>query len=289
MDLTYREAYWDDAALKAEFIRFLDRTHNLNLTAWDRAGFWDPKYRPFSYFEGDRLVANVCVHSMKMTANGRRCRVAQVSAVGTQPEYRRRGLNLKLTERAIAWAQDSHEFFFLFADEEAFPFYQKCGFRRVEEFKPRLALGGKQAIAGEIKMNWDQEDHRGRIIAMAGNRAPVSNELGVSNLRLFLFWCLYFLKDNIYYIPDLDVLVLYKREGDVLTVCDIVGEHIPAFSDIYPYISKPSDRAVEFLFMPDRLNLGPHDWAKTRANGTHVLGELPFEHTEFIFPLTAHA
>jgi len=289
MNLTYLEDYWEESVRKAEFVSFLNDIHNLDLTRWDEAGFWDKKYRPFSCFDGPTLASNVCVYTMKLTVDGRPCRAAQISAVGTRPEYRRRGLGRELTEKAMAWARESHEFLFLFADEEAFPFYRKCGFLRVDEYKARITARGSKPRPGAVRLDVGRPDHLALIDRIAGRRTPVSVQLGVNNRRLFMFWCLYFLRDHIYHILELDLLVLCKHEAEVLTVFDIVGQHIPAFADIFPYIRNESDRAVEFLFMPDRLGLKNSDWVRVTENGTHVLGEFPFVNGRFIFPLTAHA
>ena len=74
-------------------------------------GFWDHGYRPFSLFDGSNIVSSLCVYSMDMTINGEHRLVAQVSGVGTLPEYRRKGLNLELTQKAMAWAKTEHDFF----------------------------------------------------------------------------------------------------------------------------------------------------------------------------------
>jgi predicted acetyltransferase len=252
-------------------------------------GFWDRKYRPFSFFSGNKLVSNVCVYSMDMTIQGEQCLVAQISAVGTLPQYRRKGLSFKLNEKAMDWARNNHDFFFLFADEDAFLYYKKCGFRRVEEYKASVAVSGKVAQPGAVKLNIQNKDHLEQIYRFASDRAPVSDILGVSNRKLLMFWCLYTLKDNIYYIPELDVLILYKRDNGRLTIFDIVGTKIPAFSQIYSYICSESDETIEFLFMVDKLNLGSCRRIRIEENGTHILRNFPLESTQFIFPFTAHA
>ena len=110
MNLSYREDYWDSPELKEQFLSFLIQIHGLDLSRWDKMGFWDRKYRPFSYFDGDSLISNVCIYSMDMTIQGQRRLVAQVSAVGTLPEYRRKGLNIELTQKAMDWARVNHDF-----------------------------------------------------------------------------------------------------------------------------------------------------------------------------------
>lgn len=289
MDLTFREDYWDDPQLKRKLIDFLIHIHNLDLSLWGEMGFWDRAYRPFSYFEGDKLVSHVCIYSMNMTVRGRQCKVAQVSAVGTLGEYRRKGLNFRLTQKALAWAQANHDFFYLFADEEAYAFYEKCGFRQVDEHKPTMSVPGGIARPGVQKLDVQNKDHREMMYRFAADRVPVSDLLGVSNEKLFMFWCLYFLTEHIYYIADLDILVLYKRENGLITVFDIVGKTIPSFSEIYRYICSENDKTVVFLFMVDKLNLKSPDQIKFEEKGTHLMGNFPLENSKFIFPLTAHA
>ena len=289
MNLSYSEDYWDFPELKKEFISFLIQIHGLDLSFWDEMGFWDRKYRPFSYFDGDSPISSVCIYSMDMTIRGQKRLVAQVSAVGTLPEYRRRGLNLELTQKAMDWARVNHDFFFLFADEEAFPFYKKCGFRQVGEYKASVSVSGGIARPSADKLDIRRKDHVELIYRLANNREPVSDVLGVSNKRLFMFWCLYFLADHIYYIAELDILILYKRDNELVTVFDIVGKSVPAFSEVYSYICAESDETVEFLFMVDKLKLGSFDQVRVEDNGTHLLGDFLLESSKFIFPYTAHA
>jgi hypothetical protein len=105
-----------------------------------------------------------------------------------------------------------------------------------------------------------------------------------------MFWCLYFLKDNIYFIEELDTLVLYKRQKNLITIFDIVARKIPPFSEIYPCISHEDDKTAEFLFMTDKINLDGTERTKlTKDNGTHLYGHFPLEDRRFIFPYTSHA
>jgi len=289
LNLQFRGNYWSNSNLKNEFIRFLNQTFGLDLSLWDRKGFWDNCYRPFSYFSGDTLVSNVCIYSMDMTIKGMKCSVAQVSAVGTIPEYRRKGLSQQLMQTAINWAKDKHEFFYLFADKEAFPFYKKSGFRLTDEYKARITGPLMTPRPGAIKLDMQRADHIELVHRVASDREPVSNILGVTNSNLFMFWCLYSLREYIYYIPELDILVLYKREKGMVTIFDIVGKSVPTFAEIIPYICKSQDEAVKFLFMVDKLGLGNIDYIKVRGNGTHLFGNFPIEAPQFIFPLTSHA
>lgn len=289
MKLSYKENYWESRELKVEFTSFLKRIHGVDLSLWDKLGFWDDLYRPFSYFDGNSLVANVCLYSMEMTIQGKRCFVAQISGVGTLPDYRRRGLSFDLTQKAMDWARNNHDLFYLFADNEAAGFYQKCGFRRIDEYKACLSVTGKDAQPGAVMLDLKTKNDLELIYRLAVERTPVSDVLGVSNSKLFMFWCLLDFENCIHYISELNLLVIFKRSKGLLTIYDIVGATIPSFTTIYPYISSKTDEKIEFLFMVDKLDLGSYDLIKVDDNGTHILDDFPVEPSQFILPFTAHA
>ena len=53
---TFRSAYTAEPRLRASFKSFLRSIHRVDLDSWDECGYWDPRYMPFSYFEGDEVV-----------------------------------------------------------------------------------------------------------------------------------------------------------------------------------------------------------------------------------------
>ncbi len=289
MDLTYKNNFSDDPALRTELIRFINVIHRLDLTRWSQQGFWDKLHRPFSCFDGKQMVSNVSLYSMDLTVMGRRCRVAQVSGVGTLPEYRRRGLSSELTRQAMDWARPTHDFFFLFADEEAFSLYRKNGFRRVAEHQARIQVVGDVPRPGAEKLDLANPDHLVLIYQLATDRAPVSDLLGVHNEKLFMFWCLYFAGEYIHYIKELDLLVVYKRADNQVTIYDIVGRNVPTFDELYPFIQDQNDKTAKFLFMTDKMNVVEPEYIETTDNGTHLCGDFPLENEKFTFPITAQA
>ena len=289
MNLTFHTDFWDQPKLRTELIRFINQIHNLDLTLWERLGFWDRNYQPLAYFVGDRMVANACLYTMNMRVAGKDCKVAQISAVGTDPDYRLKGLAYDLDQQAMEWAKKDHDFFYLFADTEAFRLYEKCGFRRVVEHKSRIRVEGGDRSSGLRKLDPGNSNDRELIYRIARERTPVSNRFGVNNPKLFMFWCLYFLKENIYYVEEFDLLVLFERKDDLATILDIVGKAMPQFSAVYPFIAAPTDRQVEFSFMPDRLNIGEYESISLGLEtGTHLYGEFELE-DNFIIPMTAKA
>jgi GNAT superfamily N-acetyltransferase len=288
--LTFRSSYWEDLSARDEFKKFLNSTFGLDLTLWEQKGFWDDDlYTPFSFFEGNRIVSSVCLYSMDMVIEGRQRRVGQFSGVGTLPQFRRRGLNRRLTEQAMQWASSTHDGFFLFATDEAVPFYAKCGFVPVQESAATLMIESPKPRKGLQKLDTQTDKDLERIYRLACERAPVSDVLGVLNPKLLMFHCLYTLQDHAYYVPDLDVVVFFKVDRERLILFDVVGRHVPSFSELHPYLAQQPHSEVWFEFMPDKMGVEATGWRTPEGNNTHI--HLPFRlpQQNCIIPYVAHA
>jgi GNAT superfamily N-acetyltransferase len=287
--LTFRSRYWDDCRARDEFKKFLLAMHGLDLTLWEQRGFWDDLYTPFSLFDGDRIVSSVCLYSMEMVIGGQKCRVGQFSGVGTLPQFRRRGLSRWLTEKAMHWASATHSGFFLFADDEAVPFYAKCGFLQVQETVATLLVDIPELRPGLQKLDAQSDRDLERIYRLACERSPASDALGVCNAKLLMFHCLYTLRDHMYYVPDLDVVVFFKTDRERLILFDIVGRHVPHFSELHPYIVQQPHRAVWFQFMPDKMGIAATGRRTVEGDNAHIHPSLHLPEPDCLFPYVAHA
>ena len=287
MDLTMKSEYWDDPLARQAFKNFMIEIHDLDFTEWESAGFWDYAYTPFSYFEGDLVVASVCIYILDAVIEGKETHLAQISGVGTLPRWRRQGLNRLLTDRALEWAQGKHEGIFLFSDEDAVPFYKKCGFEPIEELQEVKSLTPVPRRTGIVKLDPDHPEHLKRIYTYAQQREPVSNRLSIHSPKLLMFHALYLLRDCMYEISDLGCLVLYRREGDTLHIFDIVSERMPTFDEVYRYISDDHDRSVDFHFHTDKLGLEITTVVPLGGNHPFVRDGFPIRNP--VFPYTSLA
>jgi GNAT superfamily N-acetyltransferase len=279
--------YWADPNARATFRKFVLEIHGLDFTAWEEAGYWDDNYVPFSFFDGDRIVANVCIYLLDTVINRRQTRLAEISAVGTLPEYRRRGLNRELTEIALGWAKNKHNGVFLFSEPDAAPFYEKCGFAAIEEFIESVEAGSVRTRPGAIRLDPGNPRHIDRIHNRAKKRAPVSERFGILNDKLLMFHALYNLRDCAREIPDLGCVVFSRRINNTLNIYDVVAEQIPAWEDLYPYIAAPGDKAVDFHFHTDRLGAKNVSTRPLPGNYPFVKGAFPADNPVFPFTLRA--
>jgi GNAT superfamily N-acetyltransferase len=286
MNLSFRTRYWDDPDARAAFIAFIKTIHNVDFTEWNAAGYWDEDYVPFSYFSGDRLVANACIYTMQAIVHGEPCRIAQVSGVGTVPEYRLKGLNRRLHETALRWALAEHRFAFLFADDDAMPFYAKVGFRRVADHAPFVRLQGTSPRRGLEVMDLQSRVELDSLYDLACARSPVSGVFANMNPKLVMYHALYTLRAHAYRIRDLGAVVFMRRAGAKTTVYDVLARDLPQFEALYPYLSSGGAEEFEFRFPTDRLGLAGVGLRQIKSNA-HVIGADALDH--WVFPFTAHA
>lgn len=279
----FRSHYWDDRESREAFKRFLVSIHGLDLTRWEEHGYWDDSYIPFSFFlEGD-VVASVCLYLIDCHFRGKRCKVAQISAVGTRERLRKRGLNRELTRRALDWAGDRCEGLFLFADEQARGFYDRLGFEPRQDYHwisvpdeaPPPRDGKRLDTSSRSDLEW--------IFDLAEGRVPVSREFSSYQTRLLMFHLLYDPSCRVTRIPDRELALVSRDTEDGVQVLDILGKEVPAFSDWYPYVVRPGKTRLE-LRLPIDLIQPPAPTREPLDSGAFVKPGFPIEKP--VFPAT---
>ncbi len=287
MNLELKTHYWDDPDAWEAFRTFILDIFGLDFAQWKSCGYWDPAYAPFSFFDGDRIVASVCVYLLDAVVNGKNTCVAQISSVGTLPEWRHQGLSRQLTDTGLQWAQGKHDGVILFSAEEATSYYKHCGFSPVDEFVETTRVSPVSNRAGAVKLDPGVEQDLDRIYEYARTRVPVSDRFGVLNPKLVMFHVLYRLRECIFEIPDLGCLVFCQRSKRILSIFDIVGQQVPGFEEIYPYVAGEDDAVVEFHFATDKLGLTDISSRKLVGNNPFVRGGFPVDRPVFLFTARA--
>jgi len=287
MDLKLETHYWDKPSAKSAFKKFILDIHGLDFSAWDKAGFWDKAHTPFSFFKNGQIISSISIYLLDAIISGRSTRLVQISGVGTSSEWRKLGLSRELTNIGLEWAKEKHEGIFLFADEDAIPYYEKTGFNALDEYIQIIRVVPQPSNGRIIKLDPAKASDLDEIYRYARQRAPLSDIFSIMNAKLLMFHVLYFLKDHIYAIPDLNILISFKHEQGMLKIFDIIGAQIPKFEDIYPYISSPESDVIEFHFHTDKLDISAVE--TKRLSGNHLFVRSGFPLQEPVFPYTSRA
>lgn len=286
MDPIFRTAYWADRAARRAFIAFIHEIHRFDFTAWSDRGWWDDDYRPYSYFVGDRVVASMCIYNMPAIVNGDADSVAQVSGVGTLPDFRLRGLNRRLHQIVFAEALPRYRWLFLFADDDAVPFYRKLGFRPVDAHAvvakvPRVAPDGSLE-----KLDMKDPAVLESIFRRACTRAPASRVFSTVNPRLVMWHLLYRIRDHAWMIPALDAVILMKRDPAKTVVYDIIAARMPRFEELSPFLAPAEE--VEFRFPVDALDVPSFRLRELPGHNAHVMGDFDLG-PQPVFPFVSEA
>lgn len=285
--LEYRADYADDPRLRSALNDFLIEIHGLDLTLWDERVGWDPDFVPFSFFDGDSVVATTCIYSLDMIIRGEWCRVAQISSVGTRESFRLRGLNAELTRRAMSWVSSKgHRGTFLFSNDDAVGFYAKQGFLEQSEWKQNVAVSSSSKPAYRV-LNFDRDEELLR--RLVESRTPVSHVLGARSPKLELFHLLYENAGELRYLEEIDLLVAVEQKDGVMSVYDLIGPDLPKWSEIEPLLIEADTASVSFAVTPDRLDVRESASVEDRSSRLHVINGEELFAGQVIVPFTAHA
>ncbi|KMK94997.1 hypothetical protein VL03_09455 [Rossellomorea marisflavi] len=251
MYVELRKNVRENKDLRDSFNQLAEDTFGIHFGQWHARGYWTEKYVPFSYIEGDRVIANVSVNLIDFTMAGEEKKAIQIGTVMTHPDYRNRGLSTDLLKSVLAEYRDEVDFVYLFANQNVLEFYPKFGFQAQQETLFSLVPG----TAGKMnarKLDMEEEADRDLAYEIARDRLPVSNRFGTKNTgELFMFYALYAFPDNLYYLEEEDVVVMFQRDGERIDLFDVVCRENVNVRKIAEKLADDDTRQIVFHFTPE--------------------------------------
>lgn len=250
---------------------------------------WDSSYYPFTYFIGESAVSNVAMYEINMIINGEREKVAGIQSVMTHPDYRNRGLMKELFLKLLQKVDREYKTAFLFTDipELYFPY----GFRILKEhyFITPYDYIPKHESTTLRRINFFSLE--GKLLI----KKKLNDSIGLSNKFTFLKDTHSFyinmlnpkFNKNIYYMENLDIVIIFIIENDTLKIFDLIGERIPPLEEICSHIPKKFN-LIEFYFNPDIFGLNNLEVKFFNSpNYFMVRGSFPIENDSFMLKRTA--
>jgi Predicted acyltransferase len=216
---------------------------------WHRMNLWNERYESYSIIENEKMLSNVCIFKTDFILQGKSVQAHQLGAVATRKDCRNKGYSRKLMQ----FIEEKYPQMpaFLFANASVRDFYPQFGFKRV--------FGGVQKLEIEInnqleavKLSIDDK----RVADFIENRKCFSNVTDCTNTQsVQMFHMLIDYPENIYYIPNVDVIVVAEQDGDRLFIADIIAKKPINFEDIKPFLPFSGIKQVEFGFSADWLGI----------------------------------
>lgn len=284
--------YRNNESLKEKFNTLAMKTFELDFRGWYNKGYWDDKYIPYSFVDEGKVIANASINKMSIVINGKMCEGIQIGTVMTDENYRNQGLAKQLMQHIMKEYENTCDFMYLFANDTVLDFYPKFGFTRLNESEFSLDLA-----KSSIQMNKDAKVKRLTIeidLALlekfAENRHVNSTILDVENNEsLLMFYFTLAFREAIFYVENLETIVLMEEEEDTLHIFDIISLKVPNIEAVLASIVKETTKKVVFYFTPDftiegmTATIMPND-----DDALFVLTKKSLLKGNFMFPLTSH-
>jgi len=254
----------------------------VSFRSWTECGGWQENYRVFALLEGQRIVASASLTRMDVVLQGRATRGWQLGAVGTDPNYRRRGLQQRLLPSVLASAP-ADDLVFLFANENVVDFYPRFGFRRAFECvftaEHRAEPGGSPLHI----LSAESPADRALLARVAAEAEPASASFSVRGYGSIVLWYLCnFHEQHVRHVPEHDAVIVAEQVGSTLLVYDVLARtSFDLARELPRLLDEPIER-IEFLYTPTR------DWPSAQptrqygdsplfVRGSHRMPEEPFK------------
>ncbi|MBC2070828.1 GNAT family N-acetyltransferase [Listeria seeligeri] len=283
--------YKDNELYRKTFNDLAESTFDINFEEWYKHGFWNDKYVCYSYLDKNKVIANVSINKMDLIYQGNDYRALQIGTVMTHPDYRNQGLAQELINHVISKYEQDYDFFYLFANDTVLDFYPKFGFERVQESSFTVdATSLKKRNYKIKKLNPDDELDFQLISRIVSNRVPLSSILDVKNSEdLLMFYLLIALRDAIYYIEELDAIVLYEQEEEDLYVLDIISTKKLDIVEVLGFLANKKIETIHVSFTPEKNKYIDAAYIIETEDMLFIRPNLFTADPYFLFPATSHA
>jgi len=284
--------YRNNESLKESFNALAMKTFELDFRGWYNRGYWNDKYIPYSFVDEGKVISNASVNKMSIIIDGKMYKGIQIGTVMTDENYRNKGLAKQLMQHIMKEYENTYDFMYLFANDTVLDFYPKFGFTRLHESEFSLDLA-KSSIQRSIDAKVKQltiENDLALIEKFAKNRHVNSMILDVENnesLLMFYFTLVFY--EAIFYVEDLETIVLLEEEEDTLHIFDIISLNEPDVEAVLASIVNETTKKVIFNFTPVfsiegmTATIMPND-----DDALFVLTKESLLKGNFMFPLTSH-
>ena len=248
------------------------------------------QYEPNVLTLNGKVCANVSVNQIPFRYRGERKFCIQIGTIMTAPEFRNRGLSRWLIENIIDRWKNCCDAIYLFANDSVLDFYPRFGFRTMFEYEyKRSGIKSNNTKVQKLQMN-DEKNIR-LVLKKYEQGNPFSALCMAENKGLLSFYCMGIMKENIYYSPKYDVVIIAESIDGKMRCFDIFGETDAQLGDILREISTGAEDEILLGFTP--LNTADFLCQRHFEEDTtlFVYGDSDslFRNDKLMFPILSHA
>lgn len=234
-----------------QYFSLAQKIFRLNFNSWYDSGYCDRHFIPYTLCDGEIVVASVGVVTGEFKWQNNLKIYVQVSTVMTLPEYRGMGLCRWLMELVLHEWRAKSDIVYLYANDTVLDFYPKFGFKKVDEYSFSLPIEKQPGVFRKLDMKQSDD-----ITLLAERYKSVNNPYSgltaENNISMVMFHSITFLSDNIYYIEELNAVVIAEFDQETMFCYDIYADGSVDLKDIIGVIVDEKIMEVKFGFTPDK-------------------------------------
>ncbi|WP_316780133.1 GNAT family N-acetyltransferase [Pedobacter antarcticus] len=284
-------AYRDNKRLRYSFNDLTQQTYKFDFENWFNLGYWGENYIPYSLVKDDKIVANVSVNIIDFDIQGDRRQYIQIGTVMTDKDYRNLGLSRFLMELVISEWESETDLIYLFANNTVLDFYPKFGFQSISEYEYTRSAPFRRTDREVIQLDMSDAAARQTLYDMA-DKSVISAKLSMlNNANLVLFYCTSFMRDQVFYVPDLHAIVIAEFETESCYLHDIFCREQISVDEIINSIVRSNTKKVVLGFAPAESSAYDIEILTTEPDTLFVkpgIAEL-FNRELLRFPVLSHA
>lgn len=287
----FTKGYKDNDNFRKSFNKLAIKTFDINFEIWHKSGYWQDKYIPYSIVHEDNVVANVSVNIIDFEVLGEMKVFIQLGTIMTDSKYRNLGLSRFLIEKIIDEWKDRCDLIYLFANDTVLNFYPKFGFNKAEEYQYSKSIFYNKSDISFEKLNMDDKNQRDFVYDKIESSMSYSKLSLKNDMDLIMFYCIGYMKENIYYIKDYDVIVFAEFNKDILMIIDIYGTNYIDIDNIINALANVNAKRVVLGFTPKDEDSYDVNLYYEEGTTLFVLGEKInlFKENKLIFSPISHA
>ena len=203
-------------------------TFGFDFEGWVTKGYFEGEYIPYSLIEEGRMLSNVSANRMKFLQNGEEKYYIQIGTVMTAEDHRKQGLASRLIKHVISEYENKCDGIYLFGNLDAIGFYEKMGFKTVNEYKYFVKNefvsenDSKEAFQPISDMGDEVKRH---YLDMVRNCLDLSSFAQTNKYGLQMFYTGDFA--NVFYAKDIDCFIVLEQEDGTILQSVLCKESVP--------------------------------------------------------------
>lgn len=286
--------YKHNDKLRGRLNSLIQKVYSFDFEKWYKSGYWTDNCILYSLLDNDKVISHITVSVIDFIVMNEKKKFVQLGTVMTDKEYRKQGLSNLLMEEVLNEWKNKCDMIYLFANDSVLDFYPKFGFVPVNEYQAVKKVSEIKSAYEVRKMDIDEDSDCNLLYETAKKTVPLSKISMQDNAGLVMFYCncldVFSLKENLFYIKDLNAIAVAEYEEDTLILYDILATNKIEIDDVINSLLSEKIQNVVLRFMPINSENYEVSIFKEEDSTLFVMDDKSklFKENKLIFPLLSH-